>query len=325
MSVPSRHTLPSVGRTSPEIVRSSVVLPAPLAPSTAVTCPPRPSARRRRGRGPGRSRVCSRQAQASAVPVRHRGFLALGLATQVGLEHALVAADVPRRAGAITRPKSSTQIRSQTDITRSMWCSTSITEQFGLSSRSAGELAHVVGAEAAGRLVEQQQLRLGDERPRQRDSLLDRVGKRGPGGEARRPRTEPLERRDRPLAERPLVRSEPGRPSSALGSRVRRNRLAPTITFSSTVSSGNSPTPCSVRAIPMPASRWGLIARARSPFQLRSRPVRCDEAADHVEQRRLARAVWADHAEHLAAAHSTETFSRAVMPPNRTCTTEQRC
>jgi len=36
MSRSSRNTPPERGRTSPEIVRSSVDLPAPLAPSTAV-------------------------------------------------------------------------------------------------------------------------------------------------------------------------------------------------------------------------------------------------------------------------------------------------
>ena len=39
MSSPASFTLPELGRTSPVIVRSSEVLPAPLAPSTAVTEP----------------------------------------------------------------------------------------------------------------------------------------------------------------------------------------------------------------------------------------------------------------------------------------------
>ncbi len=38
-SVPSSRTVPRSARTSPETVRSSVVFPAPLAPSTAVTFP----------------------------------------------------------------------------------------------------------------------------------------------------------------------------------------------------------------------------------------------------------------------------------------------
>ena len=39
MSSPSRAIRPAEARTSPEIVRSRVVLPAPLAPSTAVIRP----------------------------------------------------------------------------------------------------------------------------------------------------------------------------------------------------------------------------------------------------------------------------------------------
>ncbi len=38
-SFPSKNTLPTVGATNPEIVRASVLLPAPLAPSTATTEP----------------------------------------------------------------------------------------------------------------------------------------------------------------------------------------------------------------------------------------------------------------------------------------------
>ncbi len=39
MLAPSSRTCPARGRSRPEIVRSSVVLPAPLAPSTAVMVP----------------------------------------------------------------------------------------------------------------------------------------------------------------------------------------------------------------------------------------------------------------------------------------------
>ena len=38
-SFPSKNTLPTVGVTNPETVRASVLLPAPLAPSTATTEP----------------------------------------------------------------------------------------------------------------------------------------------------------------------------------------------------------------------------------------------------------------------------------------------
>ena len=38
-AVPFRRMLPALGRTIPEIARSSVVLPAPFAPTTAVIAP----------------------------------------------------------------------------------------------------------------------------------------------------------------------------------------------------------------------------------------------------------------------------------------------
>ena len=47
-----------------------------------------------------------------------------------------------------------------------------------------------------------------------------------------------------------------------------RNRCAPTITFSSTVRPGNSPTPWSVRAIPSEARRSGATRVIGWPRQL---------------------------------------------------------
>ena len=40
-SEPSKHTVPPVGRTKPVATRATVVLPAPFAPSSAVTDPAR--------------------------------------------------------------------------------------------------------------------------------------------------------------------------------------------------------------------------------------------------------------------------------------------
>ena len=216
MVSPSRWTLPEVGRTSPEIVRSSVVLPAPLAPSTAVTVP---SGTWKRGVVERADRaVVGRQllnyehrssppARASGRPPR-RG--------QVRLEHALVLAHLEGAPAAITRPKSSTTIRSQTDVTRSMWWSTSITAiELRSESISLRELRHLVRAEAARRLVQKQQLGLGHERSRQRDPLLhgERQRRRHPIGDVGA--VEPLQRHVRPLSQLALV---------AIGPRQRKQR-----------------------------------------------------------------------------------------------------
>ena len=125
----------------------------------------------------------------------------------------------PRRAcpSAMRRPKSSTTTRSQTAITRSMWCSTSSTDVRPSSSRiSSAELVHVVLAEAAGRLVEQQQLRARDQRAGQRDPLLDAVGQaaRAAGRRRRRRRASSSAASARSRSAR-SSRSERGRPSSA--------------------------------------------------------------------------------------------------------------
>ena len=80
----------------------------------------------------------------------------------------------------MTRPKSRTVISSQTFITRSMWCSTSITDIRSVRPRiSSPSSSHLVGREAAGRLVEQQQGRLRGQRPGQGDPLADGVREAG--------------------------------------------------------------------------------------------------------------------------------------------------
>ena len=91
-----------------------------------------------------------------------------------------------------------------------MWCSTSSTEHGDvvacgsdrISSRSAVD---VLGAQPAGRLVEQQQPRPADQRPGQRDLLLHRVRQRGRQPVCGVRDTEPVQPAQRVRAQPPLV------------------------------------------------------------------------------------------------------------------------
>ena len=115
-------------------------------------------------------------------------------------------------------------------------------------------------------------------------------------------------------------RSERGRPSSALARRARRKRSAPTITFSSTVSRGNSPTPCSVRAIPSDASRSGRILASGC-----AAPAELPDSGVTKPQITLNSVVFPAPLGPITPSTSprvtsTETPSSAVMPPKRTVT-----
>ena len=111
------------------------------------------------------------------------------------------------------------------------------------ASDQLGELRQLVGVEAAGGLVEQQQLGLGDQRAGERDAFLDGVGQRARqavGDIAQPSRVEGAIARSRSARS---SRSERGSASSALANRARRKRWAPTITFSSTVRLREQPDP----------------------------------------------------------------------------------
>ena len=112
--------------------------------------------------------------------------------------------------------------------------------------------------------------------------------------------------------------SDAGRPNSALPSRARRKRSAPIITFSSTVRRSNSPTPWSVRAIPSPASRSGLIRASDSPRQRR-----VPESGATNPQIRLNSVVLPAPLGPITPTTSppptsSDTPSSAVIPPKRT-------
>ncbi len=193
-SLPSKRDLAGGGGPSwPESVRSRVVLPAPLAPRTATMVPGSTvevdvvqHRLRRRSR-----RVRPRDLDAAA---RLIGRAPVDLGAEVGLGRPR-GRPGSRRAcrDAMTLPKSSTTSSSQTAMTRSTWCSTSITEQSppvaGQGPRiSAASSLDVVGAQAAGRLVEQQQPRPGDQSPGERDPLRDGIRQRRGRGVGRRRR-----------------------------------------------------------------------------------------------------------------------------------------
>ena len=86
--------------------------------------------------------------------------------------------------------------------------------------------------------------------------------------------------------------------SSADQNPAEARQVAPTMTFSSAVSPPYRPTPCRVLATPRPASRCGLsVVPAAAEQHLAG--IGPDEAAQHVQQRGLARPVRADDAQDM--------------------------
>ena len=165
-----------------------------------------------------------------------------------------------------------------------------------------------------------------DERPGERDALLDARRAASPGS-GRRPRRRRARRAASCAARaaRRSSRSERGSPSSADASRragCARRRPSRSRGRSARA---NRPTPCSVRAMPSPASCVRPQPRSGPPRQRDVPASGRDEPADDVEQRGLAGAVGADDADDLARARpSSETSSSAVSPPKRTVTPSTR-
>ena len=159
-----------------------------------------------------------------------------------------------------------------------------------------GQLLGLVDVQPGGRLVEQQQGRLGGQGPGELDQPLAAEGQvrrrsRGRGTPGRGPRGSPAA-----LAcglAGPRARSgagsacRRGSPSASAGCR-------PTMTFSRTVMCGKSFVVWNVRAMPSAAMAWGfqrgdpLAAEEDLALVGRERP------GDQVEERGLARAVGAD-------------------------------
>ena len=227
----------------------------------------------------------------------------IDLDPQVGVEHPRVGLDLGRRRpSAMQRPKSSTTTRSQTAITRSMWCSTSSTASRP-ERADAARRARPCRPRPSPPAGSSSSSSRGRRRARGRArpaSACRRAGCPGAGRRRRRRRASSsaasASSRSRALgavrAREPEQRARPA-PGPRLGS-------APTITFSTAVSPANSPTPCSVRAIPSRASSCGRARSSARAAEAHAAGVGADEAADDVEQRRLARAVGADDADDLA-------------------------
>src|SRR3954454_4955522 len=90
MSRPSKLTVPDRARISPEIVRSNEVLPAPLAPSTAVTLPCATSS--------DTSSTARTGPYEETTPVSSSIAALLVVGAEIGVEHGVIRADFTRRA-----------------------------------------------------------------------------------------------------------------------------------------------------------------------------------------------------------------------------------
>ena len=165
-----------------------------------------------------------------------------------------------------------------------MWCSTSriVRSCRAEAADQLGELADLLVVEPAGGLVEQEQRRLGDERARELDAL------QRPEGEAARPAARRARQSSRYVehlsapAARPRARAEGPQP------RVARRRAR----SRARSSCGKSTTFWKVRATPR---RDDPVAGVEQVLAVvaGSRPPSAGRAGDHVEERRLPRAVSA--------------------------------
>ena len=298
---PPKRISPAV-RTMPRIARKVVVLPAPLAPSSAVM-PPSATAR---------SIPCSTSVRAVAgtqpAHCEQRRHARLGRRDRRGSPRGR-AAPPPADPSAILRPNSSATTRSET---RHDQVHVMLDQQDAeLEARpdgadQVGELVHLLVVEPARRLVEQEQRGLAD-------------AGRGPARPASGSRTAGWRRRCRrssrrsissssglePLAERlPPRDARGGRPRQPATNPLRPRWCAPTRMLSRTVMVGNNARFWNVRPMPSAAMRCrGSAARSALPRSRISPAVAAVDVADAVEQRRLARAVRPDQAADLARRH----------------------
>src|SRR5581483_3533321 len=176
MSRPSRLTRPVVGVLRPLIVRNSVVLPAPLAPSTAVTVPGCTSSET-----PSTARTAPKSAVrfSTASMSGCGGGLVCGLAAEICLEHGGVLLDLCRRAGG----DHTAEVEDGDAVADRHHEIHVVLDQHHCDLVPQGadqfrQLGHLGAGEAAGRLVEEQQLRIGDQCAGERYALLDRERQR---------------------------------------------------------------------------------------------------------------------------------------------------
>ena len=178
MSSPSSATLPALGRTSPEIVRSSEVLPAPLAPSTAVTVPSGTFERDavdRAHRPVVGGQLLNRQHRLAAAA---SGSCPPRLAAQVGLEHA---AD-PRGPRPVRRARSRGRSRAPRRGRRP-------TSRGPCGARRASPRSSCASAPISSASSDQLGLRRARRRARRAAAARARRRARGPARPASAPRT----------------------------------------------------------------------------------------------------------------------------------------
>src|SRR5262245_40878358 len=174
-SRPSNVIPPSV-RTVPDTARSVVVFPAPFAPRRATTSPSStvtvtPCSART---GPYRAET-SRSSRSVAIAAVVAVVLGARLAAEVGLDDVRVGPHLGRRAlGDLAAEVEHVHAVRDRHHEVHVVLDEEDREVVLLADPSdqAGELPDLLVVQAAGRLVEEQQPRLGDERPRELDPLL---------------------------------------------------------------------------------------------------------------------------------------------------------
>ena len=158
----------------------------------------------------------------------------------------------------------------------------------------------LLAVQAAGGLVEEQQVGLAGQRPGERDSLLHGIGQLPGLRLGHVDAADPLQRRQRALAQRALV---------AVGPRARQHRADDAGAAEALGShhhvladgqAGEEADALQRPGDPQRGQPVGADPVKRLPAPAHRARRRLDEAADDVEQRRLAGAVGADDAEHLA-------------------------
>ena len=204
---------------TPDSERSSVVLPAPLAPTSA-TSSPVSHAQRDLGQRRDAAVAAGQAGDLKHGPPPRRVGRRLG--AEVGLDHARVGGHLGRRALGQLARRGRAPARGRTPPSPAACCARPAPPSCrrAASSRISASISCAsVVVEAGGRLVEQQQLRLGGQRARDLQALERAVG-HGVGG-----RVDPARRGRRAAsAPRPARGTRPRRARSAGRRSMRRHQ-----------------------------------------------------------------------------------------------------
>ena len=225
---------------------------------------------------------------------------------------------VPR---AMTRPKSRTTTAWQTAMTRSIRCSTSSTavsaDRLVISSRRSSISASdspPAGSSSSSSRGWATRARASATRFLIPNASCCGMASASPGAPTRSSASSAWPRSAR------SSRSLRGSPPSADQNPARAWRCAPIITFSSTDSRRNRPTPCSVRAMPSAASWCGCSRRSSAPSN-RSRPGSGRTKPQSTFSSVVLPAPFGPMMPVTwRGAAASDTSSSAVSPPNRTVT-----